>query len=60
MRLIAEADKKGVDRKLEIKFLASPKEIKGSGKVSEVIFTINEMKDGKILATNKTFSIKTG
>ena len=60
MRLIAEHDKKGVDRKLEIKFLANPKEIKGSGKVSEVIFTINEVKDGKVVATNKTFSIKTG
>ena len=60
MRLIAEGDKKGVDRKLEIKFLASPKEIKGSGKVSEVIFTINEMKNGKVFATDKTFSIKTG
>ena len=60
MRLIAEHDKKGVDRKLEIKFLASPKEIKGSGKVSEVIFTINKVKDGKVVATDKTFSIKTG
>ena len=60
MRLIAEHDKKGVDRKLEIKFLANPKEIKGSGKVSEVIFTINEVKDGKVVATDKTFSIKTG
>lgn len=60
MRLIAGHDKKGVDRKLEIKFLATPKEIKGSGKVSEVIFTINEVKDGKVVATDKTFSIKTG
>ena len=60
MRLIAEYDKKGVDRKLEIKFLANPKEIKGNGKVSEVIFTINEVKDGKVVATDKTFSIKTG
>ena len=60
MRLIAESDKKSVDRKLEIKFLANPKEIKGSGKVSEVIFTINEVKDGKVIATDKTFSIKTG
>lgn len=60
MRLIAGHDKKGVDRKLEIKFLANPKEIKGSGKVSEVIFTINEVKDGKVVATDKTFSIKTG
>jgi len=60
MRLIAEHDKKSVDRKLEIKFLANPKEIKGNGKVSEVIFTINEVKDGKVAATDKTFSIKTG
>ena len=60
MRLIAEGNKKGVDRKLEIKFLANPKEIKGNGKVSEVIFSVNEMKDGKVLATDKTFSIKTG
>ena len=60
MRLIAEHNKKDVDRKLEIKFLANPKEIKGNGKVSEVIFTINEVKDGKVVATDKTFSIKTG
>ena len=60
MRLIAGHDKKGVDRKLEIKFLATPKEIKGSGKVSEVIFGVNEVKDGKVVATDKTFSIKTG
>ena len=60
MRQIAEHDKKGVERKLEIKFLAAPKEIKGNGKVEEVIFTINEVKDGKVIATDKTFSIKTG
>jgi len=60
MRLIAGHDKKSADRKLEIKFLANPKEIKGSGKVSEVIFTINEVKDGEVVATDKTFSIKTG
>jgi ferredoxin--NADP+ reductase len=28
--------------------------------VEEVIFTINEVKDGKVIATDKTFSIKTG
>lgn len=60
MRLIAGHDKKGVARKLEIKFLATPKEIKGSGKVSEVIFGVNEVKAGKVVATDKTFSIKTG
>ena len=60
MRLIAEHSKKGVDRKLNIKFLVAPKEIKGSGKVEEVVFTINEVKDGKVVATDKTFTIKTG
>jgi ferredoxin--NADP+ reductase len=60
MRLIAEHDKKGVERKLEIKFLSAPKEIKGNGKVEEVIFTINEVNDGKVIASDKTFSIKTG
>jgi ferredoxin--NADP+ reductase len=60
MRQIAEHDKKGVERKLEIKFLAAPKEIKGNGKVEEVIFTINEVKDGKVIATDKTFTIKAG
>ena len=60
MRLIAEHDKKGVERKLEIKFLAAPKEIRGNGKVEEVIFTVNEVKEGKVVATDKTFSIKTG
>ena len=60
MRLIAEHDKKGVERKLEIKFLAAPKVIKGNGKVEEVIFTINEVKDGKVVATDRTFSIKAG
>jgi ferredoxin--NADP+ reductase len=60
MQLIAEHDKKSVERKLEIKFLVAPKEIKGNTKVEEVIFTINEVKDGKVIATDKTFSIKTG
>ena len=60
MRQIAEHDKKGMKRRLEIKFLVAPKEIKGNGKVEEVIFIINEIKDGKVIATDKTFSIITG
>ena len=60
MKLIAERNKKGLDRKLEIKFFLSPKEIKGNGKVKEVIFIMNEVKDGKVVASDKTFSIKTG
>jgi ferredoxin--NADP+ reductase len=60
MRLIAEHDKKGVERKLEINFLSTPIEIKGSAKVEEVIFAINEVKDGKVIATDSTFTIKAG
>jgi len=60
MRLIAEHDKKSVERKLEIKFLSAPIQIKGSTKVEEIVFAINEVKDGKIIATDKTFTIKAG
>ena len=60
MRLIAEHSKKGVERKLEIKFLAAPIEIKGSNKVEEVVFALNEVKDGKVVASGNIFSIKAG
>jgi len=60
MRLIAEHDKKGVKRKLEIRFLSAPIEIKGEDKVEEIIFAINEVKDGKVIATDKTLTIKAG
>jgi ferredoxin--NADP+ reductase len=60
MRLIAEHSKKGVERKLEIKFLVTPIEIKGSNKVEEIVFALNEVKDGKVVASGNTFSIKAG
>jgi ferredoxin--NADP+ reductase len=60
MRLIAEHGKKGVERKLEIKFLATPIEIKGSSKVEEIVFVLNEVKNGKVVASGNTFSIKAG
>jgi ferredoxin/flavodoxin---NADP+ reductase len=61
MRLIAEHEKKGVARKLEIKFLATPLEIKGHGKVEEVVFGINQVEaDDKITSTDKTVSVKCG
>ena len=60
MRSISEANKKSVDRKLEIRFLAAPVEIKGDKKVNEVIFRVNEVTDRKVIATGKTFSIKCG
>ena len=60
MKLIAEHSKKGVSRKLEIKFLSTPIEIKGNKKVEEVVFTINKVADGKVVPTEETFTLKTG
>jgi len=60
MRTIAINAKKDVARKLEIKFLLTPIEIRGQGKVEEIIFQKNKIKNGKITATNESFSIKTG
>jgi ferredoxin--NADP+ reductase len=60
MKLIAEHSKKGVARKLEIKFLSAPLEIKGNQKVEEVVFAVNKVENGKAIATNEKFSIKTG
>ena len=60
MKLIAEQPKKGVNRKLEIKFLALPLEIKGKDKVSEVIFSANKVTGKNVSATDQTFSIKAG
>jgi ferredoxin--NADP+ reductase len=60
MKLIAEHSKKGVSRKLEIKFLAAPAEIKGNKKVEEVVFTMNKVEEGKVIPTKETFTIKTG
>jgi ferredoxin--NADP+ reductase len=60
MKLIAEQSKKGVNRKLEIKFLASPLEIIGKEKVSEVVFSVNKVAGKNVSATDQTFSIETG
>ena len=60
MKLITEHSKKGVNRKLEIKFLSTPIEIKGNQKVEEVVFTINKVEDGKVIPSKETFTVKTG
>jgi ferredoxin--NADP+ reductase len=60
MRNIALRVKKDVFRKLEIKFLSTPLEIKGQGKVEEIIFQKSKIENGKIITTNDSFSIKAG
>jgi ferredoxin--NADP+ reductase len=60
LKLIAEHLKKGVERKLEIKFLATPVAIKGNKKVEEIVFTVNKVENGKVVSTKETFTIKAG
>ena len=58
-RLIAEHPRAGHERSMEFHFLAAPKEIKGQGRVEEVVFGINEVVNGKVVDTGQTYSIKT-
>ena len=58
-RLIAEHPRSGHERSMEFRFLSTPLEIRGNRKVEEVLFGINEIKDGKVIATGETYSIKT-
>ena len=58
-RLIAEHPHGGHERTMEFRFLSHPIEIKGVGKVEEVVFGINEIKGGKVIDTGETYSIKT-
>ena len=60
MSTMAKADKKGVERKIFLHFLFTPLEIKGNDKVEEIIFGINEVKNGKVVPTGQTKSIKCG
>jgi ferredoxin--NADP+ reductase len=41
-------------------FLASPIEIKGKDRVEEVVFAINEIQNGKVVETDKSYSVKAG
>jgi len=60
MKLIADLSKKGVERKLEVKFLAAPIEFKGNNKIEEVVFTQNKVENGKVVLSSEKFSIKCG
>jgi len=58
-RLISEKAPAGHPRSMEFIFLAAPTEIRGNDRVEEVVFAINEIKNGKIVTTNEVHSIKT-
>lgn len=60
MLAVAQTPKKGQSRTLHFHFFASPIEIRGSGRVDEVDFVKNEIRDGNVVATKEKYSIKAG
>ena len=60
MLLIAKREATNHQRTMRFHFLSTPKEIKGNGRVEEVVFTINKVEDGKVIPTNETITIKAG
>ena len=60
MQVLAKNERHSEAKNIEIKFLSTPIEIKGDNKVEEVIFVQNNIKDDKVVATNKTISVKAG
>jgi ferredoxin--NADP+ reductase len=60
MLAIAEEDKPKQERSINFHFLLTPIEIKGEKRVEEIVFKVNEVSDGKVISTDKTFSIKCG
>ena len=60
MRVASEGEKRRNPRSLTFHFLATPIEIKGNGKVEEIIFAVNEVQGNKVVKTDKTYSIKCG
>jgi len=60
MMAIAKTPQNGRERKMNFHFLASPIEIKGKDRVEEVVFAINEIQNGKVVETDKSYSVKAG
>ena len=60
MMAIAKTPKKNQERTMNFHFLASPIEIKGNGKVEEVVFAINKAEGGKVTQTAETYRVKAG
>lgn len=60
MLLIAEQEPTRHDRTLEFEFFLTPLEIRGKDRVEEIVLGINEIVDGKIVATGETKTITCG
>ena len=60
MLAVAQNPKKGHGRRLVFHFFTSPLEIKGTERVTEVVFAKNHLVDGKVQQSNELFSITAG
>lgn len=60
MLKLTEPNTQNFLRNLEIKFLSTPIEIKGKNMVEEIFFEQNRVENGKVVGTNKFFSITAG
>lgn len=60
MLAIAQEQKPKQDRSLDFHFLLTPLEIRGSDRVEEIVFTVNEVHADSVVPTDETYSIKCG
>lgn len=60
MRNIANETKPTQDRSLEFHFLLTPKEILGTDRVEEIVFTVNEVHGDTVVQTDQIYTIKCG
>ncbi len=60
MLAIAVDQKPQQERQLQFHFLLTPKEITGTDRVEEIVFTVNKVQDGSVIATDETVRIKCG
>ncbi len=60
MELITKAESTSNERTLEFRFFLAPLEIQGIDRIGQIVLGINEIKEGKVVATGKTTTIKCG
>lgn len=60
MQLIADQPYMTHNRTMEFEFFLAPIEIRGNGRVEEIVLGINKIVDGKIVSTGETKTIKCG
>lgn len=60
MELVANLEPTSHDRTMEFQFFLAPVEIRGNGRVEEIILGVNKIVDGKIIPTGETRTIKCG